>query len=61
MEKKDEATLLPIVQNEIEQLEQLFIQINGKHVIGILKDISYHHETANPSEFFIDPTMSAQT
>jgi len=56
MEKRDKATLLPIVQNEIEL--RTIIYSNQWQTCNTLKNISYHHETINHFEFFVDPITS---
>ena len=59
VEKRDKATLLPIIQNEIELGS--IIYSDQWRAYSTLKDIGYHHETVNHFEFFVDPTTGAQT
>jgi len=59
VEKRDKATLLPIIQNEIEL--RSIIYSDQWRAYSTLKDIGYHHETVNHSKFFVDPTTGAQT
>ncbi|CAI6344651.1 unnamed protein product [Macrosiphum euphorbiae] len=59
VEKRNKATLLLIVQNEIELGS--IIYSDQWRAYSTLKDIGYHHETVNHSEFFVDPTTGTRT
>jgi hypothetical protein len=51
VEKKDKATLLPKIQNEIEL--RSIIYSDQWQAYSTLKDIGYHHETVNNSDFLL--------
>lgn len=57
MWKKDNATLIPIIQNEVELGTTIYSDQWRAH--NNLKDIGYHHKIVNHSELFIGPTTGA--
>jgi len=59
VEKRDKATLIPIIQNEIELGS--IIYSDQWQAYSTLNYIGYHRETVNHSEFFVDPTTGEQT
>lgn len=59
VERRDRATLLPIILNEIEQGSS--VHSDCWRAYSTLADHGYTHHTVNHSENFVDPTTGAHT